>query len=135
MPMVQVVSEVKVDLNQLLDGIAQLDLPELERFSFKVSNLVAQRKSPYLPQRESELLQQINLSLPAEKRQRYAELNAKLLDETITLAENQELGELIEQIEQADVERLQALVELAQLRNMSLARLMEQIGVSQSPHV
>ena len=135
MPMVQVVSEVKVDLNQLLDGIAQLDLPELERFSFKVSNLVAQRKSPYLPQRESELLQQINLSLPAEKRQRYAELNAKLLDETITLAENQELGELIEKIEQADVERLQALVELAQLRNMSLARLMEQIGVSQSPHV
>jgi hypothetical protein len=135
MPMVQVVSEVKVDLNQLLDGIAQLDLPELERFSFKVSNLVAQRKSPYLPQRESELLQQINLSLPAEKRQRYAELNAKLLDETITLAENQELGELIEQIEQADVERLQALVELAQLRNMSLARLMEQIGVSRSPHV
>jgi hypothetical protein len=135
MPMVQVVSEVKVDLNQLLDGIAQLDLPELERFSFKVSNLVAQRKSPYLPQRESELLQQINLSLPAEKRQRYAELNAKLLDETITLAENQELGELIEKIEQADVERLQALVELAQLRNMSLARLMEQIGVSRSPHV
>lgn len=135
MPMVQVVSEVKVDLNQLLDGIAQLDLPELERFSFKVSNLVAQRKSPYLPQRESELLQQINLSLPAEKRQRYAELNAKLLDETITLAENQELGELIEQIEHADVERLQALVELAQLRNMSLARLMEQIGVSRSPHV
>jgi len=133
--MVQVVSEVKVDLNQLLDGIAQLDLPELERFSFKVSNLVAQRKSPYLPQRESELLQQINLSLPAEKRQRYAELNAKLLDETITLAENQELGELIEQIEHADVERLQALVELAQLRNMSLARLMEQIGVSRSPHV
>ena len=135
MPMVQVVSEVKVDLNQLLDGIAQLDLPELERFSFKVSNLVAQRKSPYLPQRESELLQQINLSLPAEKRQRYAELNAKLLDETIKLAENQELGELIEKIEQADVERLQALVELAQLRNMSLARLMEQIGVSRSPHV
>ena len=135
MPMVQVVSEVMVDLNQLLDGIAQLDLPELERFSFKVSNLVAQRKSPYLPQRESELLQQINLSLPAEKRQRYAELNAKLLDETITLAENQELGELIEKIEQADVERLQALVELAQLRNMSLARLMEQIGVSRSPHV
>ena len=135
MPMVQVVSEVKVDLNQLLDGIAQLDLPELERFSFKVSNLVAQRKSPYLPQRESELLQQINLSLPAEKRQRYAELNAKLLDETITLAENQELGELIEKIEQADVERLQALVELAQLRNMSLARLMEQIGVSRSPYV
>ena len=45
------------------------------------------------------------------------------------------LGELIEKIEQADVERLQALVELAQLRNMSLARLMEQIGVSRSPHV
>lgn len=59
MPRVQVVSEVNVDLNQLLEGIAQLDLPELEHFSFKVSNLVAQRKSPYLPQRESELLQQI----------------------------------------------------------------------------
>lgn len=132
--MVQVVSEVNLDLNQLLDGIAQLDLPELERFAFKVSNLVAQRKSPYLPQRESELLQQINRSLPAKKRQRYADLNAKLLDATITVVENQELGELIEQIEQADVERLQGLVELAQLRNMPLARLMEQIGVSRTPH-
>lgn len=69
-----------------------------------------------------------------EKRQRYAELNAKLLDETITPAENHELGELIEQIEYADVERLQSLVELAQLRNMPLAQLMEQLGMSRNPH-
>ena len=132
MPVVQLVSEVSVDLNQLLEGIAQLDLPELERFSLKVSNLVAQRKSPHLSQREAELLQQINRSLPAKKRQRYTQLNAKLLDGTITPIENEELGELIAQIEQSDVDRLQSLVELAQLRNLPLPRLMEQIGMSRT---
>lgn len=132
MSSVQIVSEVNIDLDKVLDGMAQLEISELERFAFNVNTLVARRKAPSLSQREAELLQQINDGLPATARQRYNVLNEKLLDETITSQEHQEFGDLVDQIEQADAERLQQLVELAQLRNVSLDTLMEQLGIQRS---
>lgn len=134
MSTVQVVSEVKIDLNKLLEGVAQLDLGELEQFAFNVNTLVARRKAPSLPKREAELLQQINQGFPLADRQRYNLLNQKLLDETLTPDENQELGLLIEQIERSDVERLTHLIELAQLRGISLDTLMDQLGLRRSPY-
>lgn len=135
MSTVQVVSEVNIDLNKLLEGVAQLDLGELEQFAFNVNALVARRKAPSLPKREAELLQQVNQGLPLATRQRYTMLNQKLLDETLTPEENQELAVLIEQIERSDVERLARLIELAQLRGVSLDALMAQLGIRRTPDV
>lgn len=132
MATVQVVSEVTLNVDQMLEGVAQLDLAELERFAFRVSGLVARRKAPSLPKREAELLQQINQGLPASQWQRYQTLNAKLLDERITPEEHQELSALIDQIEQLEGERLAHLIELAQLRNVPLATLMAQLGIGQA---
>ena len=132
MSTVQVISEVNIDLDKILDGIAQLDLSELEHFAFHVNSLIAQRKAPSLPKREAELLQQINRGLPITVRHRYAILNEKLLDETLTAEEHQEFSALVDQIEQSDAERLQQLIELAQLRNISLDALMEQLGIRRS---
>ena len=129
MSTVQVISEVHIDLDKILDGMAQLDLSELERFSLNVNSLIARRKAPNLPKRETDLLQQINRGLPVTVRQRYAALNEKLLAETLTTEEHQEFSALVDQIEQSDVERLKYLIELAQLRNISLAALMEQLGI------
>ncbi len=134
MSTVQVVSEVKIDLNKLLEGVAQLDLGELEQFAFNVNTLVARRKAPSLPKRDAELLQQINQGFPLVERQRYNLLNQKLLDETLMPDENQELGLLIEQIERSDVERLTHLIELAQLRGITLDALMDQLGIRRSPY-
>ena len=129
MSTVQIISEVNIDLDKILDGMAQLDLSELERFAFHVNSLIARRKAPSLPKRETELLQQINRGLPVTVRVRYAVLNEKLLDKTLTAAEHQELSALVDQIEQSDAERLKHLIELAQLRNLSLDELMEQLGI------
>ena len=129
MPTVHLVSEVNLDLDKVLDGVAQLDLVELEQFAFEVNNLVARRKAPNLPQRQVELLQQINKGLPVALRQRYEELNAKLLDETLTTEEQQELSGLVDQIEQFDVKRLKHLIELAQLRSVTLDTVMDQLGI------
>ncbi|MEZ4863531.1 MAG: hypothetical protein R3C14_19585 [Caldilineaceae bacterium] len=124
------VSTIKtIDADQLLNQMAQLDTVVLERLAWQLNNLIAQRKAPHLPRREAELLQQINRGVPAAVRQRYMLLNEKLLDETLTSEEHQEFGALVEQIEQADVERLQHLIELAQLRNLSLDALMAQLGI------
>lgn len=83
--------------------------------------------------RESELLQQINQGLPAKLQQHYDELTAKLQAETISPTEHQMLLALIDQIELTNAERMKALIELAQLRNVSLEALMNQLGIHPPP--
>jgi hypothetical protein len=124
MTTVQVTSEINLDLDKVLDGVSKLETPELERFLSEVGTLLARRKAPHLPQREAELLQAINHGLPADLQQRYNELSAKLQAETITPPEHQELLGLIDQIEQTDAARMQHLIELAQLRHVSLDGLL-----------
>jgi len=135
MTTVQVTSEINLDLDKVLDGVSKLETPELERFLSEVGTLLARRKAPHLPQREAELLQAINHGLPADLQQRYNELSAKLQAETITPPEHQELLSLIAQIEQTDAARMQHLIELAQLRHVSLDGLLNQLGIhTPSPH-
>jgi hypothetical protein len=132
MPKVQVMSQVEID--ELLQGVARLGSRDLEQFADRVQALRAHRRAPSLPKREAELLQLINHGLPAEVRQRYDALNDKLHAETITDEEHQELLGLIEQVKQADAERLRNLVELAQLRQLSLDELMEQLGLRRATY-
>jgi hypothetical protein len=135
MPKVQVVSQIDIDLNEVLDGVAHLNTSELEAFVQQVNVLLARRKAPSLPKREAELLQQINQGLPSAVRQRYQELNRKLEAEVLTAAEHQELLNLIDKIEQADATRLRQLIELAQLREMSIDDLMQQLNILPPVHV
>jgi hypothetical protein len=129
MPTIQVKSNIQLGLDDVLEGIAQLDTPELERFLEQVNRLVARRKAPSLSKREAELLVQINQGIGPEKAHRYRELSAKLREETITPEEHEELLVLIDEIETMDAERLGNLIELAHLRGISLDELMNQLGL------
>jgi len=82
-----------------------------------------------LPASEAALLQQINLGLPATTWQRYHELARKLADETLQSDEQPALIALTEQIEQANVRRIAALIKLAQIRATTLDNLIEQLGI------
>lgn len=127
MAMVRVTSEVSLNLDQLLSGVAQLDTDELRNFVERVSLMLAQRKAASLPELEGSLLQAINQGLPERTQPRYNELQAKLQDDAIASEEHQELLQLVDVVEQAEADRLQALVELAQLRGLTLPALMEQL--------
>lgn len=127
MPTVEVRSQVSLD--ELLNGVAQLDTSELEHFISQVLTLRAKRVAPSLPKEEAGLLQKINQGLPPDVQQRYDELTAKRRAETLTPEEHQELLALIDHIERADAERVQALTELAQLRNVSVTTLMAELGI------
>ena len=70
--------------------------------------------------------------IPPTAQQRYSELNAKLLDETLSQEEHEELLRLVDSIEQADTERLKYLLELAQLSNTTLDAVMDQLGIRRS---
>ena len=133
MTTIHVKSEVNIELDELLTGVSQLKTPDLEELLAEVSILLAHRKVASLPEREAELLQEINQALPASAQQRYDELNAKLRAETIRPSEHKELLALIDQSEMVAANRLEKLLELAQLRQVTLPELMNQLGIQPPP--
>jgi hypothetical protein len=130
---VQVTSQIEIDLDDVLKSVAQLESKELEQVVNQFLALQARRRAASLSPAETDLLQRINQGLPPAIRARYEELNAKLYEETITPAEHEEFLQLSDQIEQADAERLRHLIALAQLRQVSLDTLMDQLGIRRPP--
>ncbi|MEO1792115.1 MAG: hypothetical protein AAFR25_07820 [Cyanobacteria bacterium J06629_19] len=131
MATVQIKSDV--DIDQLLEGVAQLDTTELQQFLTRASLLLAQRQDAALPSSESDLLRQINQGLPADTQHRYDELREKLRREELNSEEHKELLKLVDVVEQATADRLQHLIALSQLRQISLDELMKQLEIRQPP--
>lgn len=129
MPSVQVTSQINLDLDQLLDGVTQLDTPDLEHFLDQVSHVLARRKISNLPEQETELLQLINQGLPDPIQKRYDLLQSKCQAETLAPIEHQELRKLIDTVESFANKRLEHLITLAGLRQISLPELMEQLDI------
>lgn len=130
---VQVTSQIEIDLDEVLKSVAQLEPNELEQVVNQLIALQARRRAVSLSSAETDLLQRINQGLPLTLRSHYEELNAKLHEETITPAEHEELLQLTDQIEQADAERLRHLIALAQVRQVPVGTLMDQLDISQPP--
>jgi hypothetical protein len=125
----------QVSLDALMTGVEQLSTPDLERLTNQVLAIRAQRRAPSLPRKEVEWLQKINQGLPLELQQRLNTLTTKRRAETLTSEEHQELLVLIDDIEQRDAKRVEYLAELAQLRNISLRVLMNQLGIRPPAYV
>ena len=89
----------------------------------------------HLTEKESDLLQKINIGLPEETWQHYHKLIAKRRCETLTPDEQTTLIEISDRIEQLNVTRIQYLAELARLRKVKLPVLMQQLGVRPLPYV
>jgi uncharacterized coiled-coil DUF342 family protein len=107
-------------------------MTDLERFAGQVLRLQAQRKAVSLPAQEAELLLTVNQGFPATRRNRYQALQVKRQTESLTPEEEQEFFDLITQREKWQAQRLEALAELARLRNTTLPGVMKQLGI-QSP--
>ena len=135
MTTIQLQSSVTPD--QLLHGIGQLEYEEFEKIFAQLTLLRAQRRYFTEPKkRESELLGLINrCNLSEEKLIHYQALDAKFYARTLTEVEHEALLQLSEQIEQFDVDRLEYLIELAQLWKMSVPQAMEQLGIQRLPYV
>lgn len=84
---------------------------------------------------EENLLWQINIGLSEQSWQRYHLLITKLEAETLQPDEQQELSQLVEQREEANVRRIDALIKLAQLRNTTLDALIDELGVRPALYV
>lgn len=125
---------IQIEPEQLLHAALQMSHPELEQFVRRLFSLKAREEAPGLPEREAELLMQINQGLPAITQERLNELIEKRRAETISAKELRELKKLTDQVEKFDAGRLKLLLELAHLRHIPLRKLIKQLGLKPVPH-
>lgn len=117
-----------VQSEQLLNNLLQLLKQEIP------NPVVTNKKpKPALSEKESALLLKINEGLPKEIQERYHILSLKTVQETLSIAEHEELLTLVPQVEAKTVERLTYLVELAQLWKMSVDEVMEKLDIHPPP--
>lgn len=127
---IKITKQIDLGLDDILNGISELDTKDLEKFMQKVGHLIARRKVAHLPERESQLLMKINKAIPAALQSRYEDLLMKNRAETITPLEHEELIKVIDKIEIKNAERLENLIELSRIRNVSLDALMRQLHLN-----
>ena len=124
-----------MDTQTFLNEAAGLQVSELERLARELDAIITRKKTAQIGQRESQLVQLINHTiLTTDQRQKYGLLMDKLEQESITEEERQEFLELVAEDEQLRNDRVKYLVELAQLRNISLTKLMADLGLDPIAH-
>jgi hypothetical protein len=82
--------------------------------------------SPANAAQEAALIAIIQRRFPPQEYNRLNTLRQRLTDETITEAEHQELLTFIDPIEQMDAERVEAMIQLAQLRHVHLNTIIQE---------
>ena len=120
---------VQIGFDDLVLGASQMDTAALEKFADQLSHILARRKAPLPSERELELISKIYEALSPETQQRLDELQIQLQNETIGEEAHRELLTLTKRAEQHNAEWLEALVELAQLRNVSPQKVIKQLGL------
>jgi DNA-binding MurR/RpiR family transcriptional regulator len=87
-----------------------------------------------LSQTEADLIRAINHSLSNAEWQRYYALIDKRQAETLTPDEQDALIALSDKLEAINVNRIQAVADLARLRNTSINKLMAELGLKPLAH-
>lgn len=132
MAVVQINAQLTPD--DILEAVKQFSTSELETFTQQVRLIQAQRQTPHLSGEEADLMQKINQTIPTAIWPSYKKLVAKRDENILTEAEHEELIQLSNEIERLNAERIGYLVKLAQLRNVPLATLMDELGIHPLNH-
>ncbi len=119
-----------MSVDDLLRAVDDLSESDLEHLVNHVRSVRAQRKPSVLSSQETALLLKINYALPEDLHQEFLALRDRRDAEIITDAENEHLTDVSDRIEILAAERAEALVELANLRQVSLVQLMADLGIN-----
>ena len=123
-----------MSVDELLKAVDNLSEPDLDDLVKRALFMRARRKTNVLTTTETDLLLEINQGIPAQVQDRYEVLLEKRDDETLTEADYRELLDLSNQIESFGVKRIEALAKLATFCQVSLPKLMDDLGI-QTPGV
>lgn len=119
------------NVKSLIGGFTDMPLRDLESFIRELNALVTQKRVSDKGKRDKSLLLKINQAiLPEQTMERYIVLQDKMEVENLPESEYQELLNLVAQEEKVRNKRFQYLLELSQLRGVSLTQLMDDLGLN-----
>jgi hypothetical protein len=127
--------DAEITRKQLLEAVKAMTPEERRAFMTEVLSLQPGAAPASLTAKESDLLERINSGPRQEQWARFHELTERRREETITEAEQVELLKLIDVVEEFQAVRVEALAELSRLRGLSLAQLMESLGIKSPGYV
>jgi hypothetical protein len=128
MSKIQIQSEI--DTQSLLTGVSEMPVQELESFVRELNALITRKKTKDIAHREKILISKINRTvLEKSKAETYQKLILQSETVAISIEDNNRLLELVTEEENLRNERLKYLIELAQLRNIPVIQLMNNLGI------
>jgi hypothetical protein len=129
--MTKIQIQTEIDPQIFLASVSQIPVNELEYFVQELNALITRRKTNDKAYRDRALLSKIITTiLPKGKTERYMSLHLKLEAETIFEAEYQEFMDLVAQEEALRNERVKYMIELSQLRGVTLPQVMGSLGLN-----
>lgn len=129
--MVTVEIPSRLTMDDLLAAIDKLPNQALLEFGWRVRALQTKRGLPFVEAADEQALLQIiaDQRLPEPDQNRLAWLRQKSDEETLTPEEHTELLRYVHRVEQLDLTRIEALIELAQKRGVTLREVIHQLGI------
>ena len=119
------------NIQTLIGGFSEMPLHDLETFISGLNALVIRKRVADKGKRDKALLLKINQTvLPEQTLERYVFLQDKMELESLSETEYKELLTLVHQEEKIRNKRFQFLLELAQLRDIPLTELMNNLGLN-----
>ncbi len=118
------------NIQTLISGFSEMPLNDLESFINGLNALVIRKRVADKGKRDKALLLKINQTVLSEQAlERYVFLQDKMELESLSESEYKELLTLVNQEEKIRNKRFQFLLELSQLRSISLTELMNNLGL------
>lgn len=129
--MVETQIQANKNIQSLIGGFTDMPLHDLESFIRELNALAIRKRVADKGKRDKSLLLKINEAiLPEEKMERYTFLQEKMEVESLSETEYHELLNLVNQEEKVRNKRFEYLLELSQLRTISLTELMNRLGLN-----
>lgn len=121
---------LRLSFNDLVKEAANLEFQDYQKFIKQVSLLRSKQQIAGKQSKESALLEKINNGFSVEKWTKMQELDEKMEVSSINEEEMKELTALTNAYEQFTVQRLGWIKKLALLRNISIEKIMTELGMS-----
>ena len=120
--------KTEIDLSAILP---QLDTSDLEKYAKEIAKLLTQRKAKSKKAKIAELLRQLNKEcvLPEGDLERFYELKSKREKAALPPKEEKLFFKLIKEEEKLRIKRIEILGEIAQLKDIPLAKLNKELGI------
>jgi hypothetical protein len=121
---------VQLSVSEIINNVESLETNKFEQLYRELFTLRVQRNGASLNAVESQLLNKINSEFDPKKWERLTYLDWKLEYSALTLREEAESLKLAEAYENYSVDRLKCLSQLAMLRQVSVDKLIAQLGLN-----